>query len=140
MKKARTPEEKKARDPERKQRLRLAPRASAGRRPGWAVRAVSGRLRQLQILDSEYRLLSDENRLSCQLTAPSPRRHLRPLRQGGAESRESSASSSFPPTPRIQPHADALARIVPIPARSATACSESCDARAPTCRCSWSKT
>lgn len=70
--KTRAPGHMKTRDPARKQRLRFSRRAlllGAGQAGLFGL--LAWRLRQLQILDSsEYRLLSDENRLSRQLTAP----------------------------------------------------------------------
>ena len=70
--KTRAPGDTRARDPARKQRLRFSRRTlllGAGQAGLFGL--LAWRLRQLQILDSsEYRLLSDENRLSRQLTAP----------------------------------------------------------------------
>src|SRR5512147_451011 len=70
--KTRAPGDMKARDPARKQRLRFSRRAlllGAGQAGLFGL--LLWRLRQLQILDtSEYRLLSDENRMTMQLVAP----------------------------------------------------------------------
>ena len=119
MKKARTPEEKKARDPERKQRLRFSRRElllGAGQAGLFGL--LAWRLRQLQILDSsEYRLLSDENRLSRQLTAPRRGAIFDRFGKAVAESRESLRVLVVPAyTKDLSRTLDALARIVPIPA------------------------
>ena len=119
MKKARNSEEKKARDPERKQRLRFSRRAlllGAGQAGLFGL--LAWRLRQLQILDSsEYRLLSDENRLSRQLTAPRRGAIFDRFGMAVAESRESLRVLVVPAyTKNLGRTLDALARIVPLAA------------------------
>jgi penicillin-binding protein 2 len=115
--KTRAPGDMIARDPARKQRLRFSRRAlllGAGQAGLFGL--LAWRLRQLQILDSsEYRLLSDENRLSRQLTAP--RRGAIYDRFGTpvAESRESLRVIVVPAFAKgLGRTLDALSRVVPI--------------------------
>jgi penicillin-binding protein 2 len=115
--KTRAPGDMIARDPARKQRLRFSRRAlllGAGQAGLFGL--LAWRLRQLQILDSsEYRLLSDENRLSRQLTAP--RRGAIYDRFGTpvAESRESLRVILVPAFAKgLGRTLDALSRVVPI--------------------------
>lgn len=115
--KTRAPGHMKTRDPARRQRLRFSRRAlllGAGQAGLFGL--LAWRLRQLQILDSsEYRLLSDENRLSRQLTAP--RRGAIYDRFGTpvAESRESLRVIVVPAFAKgLGRTLDAFSRIVPI--------------------------
>jgi penicillin-binding protein 2 len=115
--KTRAPGDTRARDPARKQRLRFSRRTlllGAGQAGLFGL--LAWRLRQLQILDSsEYRLLSDENRLSRQLTAP--RRGAIYDRFGApvAESRESLRVVVVPAFAKgLGRTLDALSRFVPI--------------------------
>jgi penicillin-binding protein 2 len=115
--KTRAPGDVKARDPARKQRLRFSRRALlVGAGQAGLFGLLAWRLRQLQILDtSEYRLLSDENRLSRQLTAP--RRGAIYDRFGTpvAESRESLRVIVVPAFAKgLGQTLDALSRFVPI--------------------------
>lgn len=115
--KTRAPGDMKARDPARKQRLRFSRRALlVGAGQAGLFGLLAWRLRQLQILDSsEYRLLSDENRLSRQLTAP--RRGAIYDRFGTpvAESRESLRVIVVPAFAKgLGRTLDALSRFVPI--------------------------
>jgi penicillin-binding protein 2 len=116
--KTRAPGDMRARDPARKQRMRFSRRAlllGAGQAGLFGL--LAWRLRQLQILDSsEYRLLSDENRLSRQLTTP--RRGAIYDRFGTplAESRESLRVVIIPAFAKgLGRTLDAISRIVPVP-------------------------
>jgi penicillin-binding protein 2 len=116
--KTRAPGDTRARDPARKQRVRFSRRAlllGAGQAGLFGL--LAWRLRQLQILDSsEYRLLSDENRLSRQLTTP--RRGAIYDRFGTplAESRESLRIVIIPAFAKgLGRTLDAISRIVPVP-------------------------
>ena len=115
--KTRAPGHMKTRDPARKQRLRFSRRAlllGAGQAGLFGL--LAWRLRQLQILDSsEYRLLSDENRLSRQLTAPRRGAIFDRFGTPVAESRESLRVIVVPAFAKgLGRTLDALSRIVPI--------------------------
>ncbi|HZP07758.1 penicillin-binding protein 2 [Methyloceanibacter sp.] len=115
--KTRAPDDANRRDPARKQRLRFSRRAlllGAGQAGLFGL--LGWRLRQLQILDtSEYRLLSDENRLSRQLTAPRRGAIYDRFGTAVAESRESLRVVVVPAFAKgLGRTLDALARFVPI--------------------------
>jgi penicillin-binding protein 2 len=116
--KTRTPGDVRARDPARRQRLRFSRRAlllGAGQAGLFGL--LAWRLRQLQILDtSEYRLLSDENRLSRQLTAPKRGAIYDRFGTPVAESRESLRVVIVPAFAKgLGRTLDAISRIVPVP-------------------------